>query len=217
MSMNEQRPPVAPGEPAPFFALPAVPGPGTVSLDDYRGSNGLLLTLLVGLWCPFCRREIVRLGALDDKLKALGVQTLSVIATDAQNAQLYFKFRPTKLKLASDPLLTTHRAYGVPKPEPTPQMLEAVSALRINPNGELPEPLPVQQAADALAKLDGYQPNTTDQQDVERQWPQLKGQFLIDRDGIVRWSYIECQNGLASLGEMPSEDTILEAARTLAH
>ena len=32
----------------------------------------------------------------------------------------------------------------------------------------------------------------TDQADMERQWPQLKGQFLIDRDGIVRWANIEC-------------------------
>ena len=27
---------------------------------------------------------------------------------------------------------------------------------------------------------------------MQRQWPQLKGQFLIDRDGIVRWANIEC-------------------------
>ena len=35
-------PPVAPGEAAPDFALPAVAGPGTVSLADYRGRSPLL-------------------------------------------------------------------------------------------------------------------------------------------------------------------------------
>ena len=31
----------------------------------------------------------------------------------------------------------------------------------------------------------------------ERQFPQLKGQFLVDRDGIVRWANIECSEGIA--------------------
>jgi len=58
----------------------------------------------------------------------------------------------------------------------------------------------------------------TDQADVERQWPQLKGQFLIDRDGIVRWVDIECaHDGLAGIGKLPSTQTILEAARAIAH
>ena len=48
------------------------------------------------------------------------------------------------------------------------------------------------EAAEAVGKLDGYAGNETDQADMERQWPQLKGQFLIDRDGIVRWANIEC-------------------------
>ena len=51
---------------------------------------------------------------------------------------------------------------------------------------------------------------------IERQWPQLKGQFLIDRDGIVRWSYIECgTEGLAGIGKLPSAGEILAAARSL--
>jgi len=53
---------------------------------------------------------------------------------------------------------------------------------------------------------------------MDRQWPQLKGQFLIDRDGIVRWANIECaKDGLAGLGKDPTEETILSAARALPH
>ena len=109
-SMN---PPVAPGEAAPDFALPAVAGPGTVSLADYRGRAPLFLALMVGLWCPFCRRQLVQIGKFEVKLKALGVESLVVVATDPENARLYFKFRPTRLRLASDPALSTHRAYRV--------------------------------------------------------------------------------------------------------
>ena len=50
---------------------------------------------------------------------------------------------------------------------------------------------------------------------MERQWPQLKGQFLIDRDGIVRWANIECAEGLAGMGKSPSVDEILTVARAL--
>jgi hypothetical protein len=58
----------------------------------------------------------------------------------------------------------------------------------------------------------------TDQADMARQWPQLKGQFLIDRDGIVRWANIECaKEGLAGLGKFPPEETLLSAAQALPH
>ena len=67
-----------------------------------------------------------------------------------------------------------------------------------------------------MAKADGYTENDTDKADMERQWPQLKGQFLIDRDGIVRWAHIECATeGPAGMGKLPSADEIMAAARML--
>jgi peroxiredoxin len=216
MIITEICPTVSPGEPAPNFALPAVDGTGTVSLEDYRGKSPLFLSLFVGLWCPFCRRAIAHLATTEPVLKASGVETLGIVATPPENACLYFKFRPTRLRLASDPELTTHRAYGVPKPVSTPEFMKALEIIRINPDGMFPEPLPITQAAAAIAKLDGYLENETDRGEMERQWPQLKGQFLIDRDGIVHWANIECATeGLAGVGKFPSVDEILTAARTL--
>lgn len=206
--------PLAPGEAAPDFALPAVAGSETVSLADYRGRSPLFLALMLGLWCPFCRRQLAQLGNFEGKLKALGVKSLAVVATEPENARLYFKFRPTRVRLASDPDLSTHRAYGVPKPEPTPELMHALETTRVNPTGELPEPLPVMEAAKALHELDGYAVTPADQLDGERQWPQLKGLFLIDLDGIVRWVDIECgHEGMAGIGKFPSEAAILGAAR----
>lgn len=210
--------PLAPGDPAPYFELPAVAGSDTVSLADYTGRSPLFLALMVGLWCPFCRRQLVRLGAFEDKLKALGVESLAVVATEPENARRYFKFRPTRLRLAADPELSIHRAYGVPKPEPTPEMIEALETIRVNPFGDLPEPLPISEAAKILGELDGYANTPTDQSEVERQWPQLKALFMIDRDGIVRWVDIECSSeGLAGIGKLASEDEILGAARACLH
>lgn len=214
MNPSSPQAPVAPGDPAPDFALPGVADAGIVSLADYRGRSALFLVLMVGLWCPFCRRQIVQLGSLNGGLLDLGVQSLVVVATDPENARLYFRYRPTPMRLASDPGLATHRAYGVPKPVPTPQLLAEVDALRIDPFGDLPAPQPVKQLADELTARDGYAMTAADQRDVEHQWPQLKAFYLIDREGIVRWAHVECaEEGLPGLGKTPSADRIYAAAR----
>jgi peroxiredoxin len=216
MTSAASRPPVSPGEPAPDFILPAVDREATVSLADYHGRSPLFLALFIGLWCPFCRRSIAQMGATEDKLKALGVETLGVVATTPENARLYFKFRPTRLRLGADPELSTHHAYGLPKPAATPELMQALGSTLINPTGELPAPLPIPQAAMAVAKLDGYAGSQIDRADQERQWPQLKGQFLIDSDGIVRWANIECATeGFAGVGKFPSAEEVLAAARSL--
>ncbi len=208
--------PIQPGDQAPDFTLAAADRDGTVSLGEYRGKSPLMLAIFVGLWCPFCRRSIAQMGTAEGQLRAAGVECLGVVASTPANARLYFKYRPTRLRLAADPELITHRAFGLPKPAPTPQLMEALGTLRINPTGELPEPVPVQEAAMAIAARDGYAPNATDDAEMATQWPQLKGQFLIDRDGIVRWANIECgSDGLAGLGKFPTVDEMLAAARAL--
>ena len=212
MNTTDLRAPVLPGEPAPDFILPAVDGAGTVSLADYRGKSSVFLALFIGLWCPFCRRAIAKMAATEPELKALGVETLAVVATPPENARLYFKFRPCSLRVAADPELCTHRAYGVPKPDPTPEFTTALEATRINPEGEFAEPLPIPDAAALVDKFDGYTQNETDRADLGRQWPQMKGQFLIDRDGVVRWANIE---SLVGIGKFPSADAILAAAQAL--
>jgi peroxiredoxin len=216
MTTAESRPPVSLGEPAPNFTLAAVDRDETISLGDYRGRSPVFLALFIGLWCPFCRRSIVQMGAMESKLKAAGVETLGVVATTPDNARLYFKYRPTRLRLAADPELMTHRAYGLPRPASTPELMQALDTIRINPTGEFPEPLPISAAAATIAKMDGYVESQTDRADLERQWPQLKGQFLIDRDGIVRWANVECATeGLAGIGKFPSAEEILAAAHDL--
>ena len=216
MAAIESRPPLQPGEPAPDFTLPAVEREGTVSLADFRGRRPLLLALFRGVYCPFCRRAIAQMGITREKLQAVGVESLGIVATKPEHARLFFRFRPTRLPLAADPELRTHRAYGVPKPDVTPELMRDLQSVRINPTGELAAPMPILEANDALNRLDGFEPTETDRDDSQRVFPQLKGQFLIDRDGIVRWVNIEgATEGLAGIGKFPTDEELLAAARAL--
>jgi hypothetical protein len=95
--------------------------------------------------------------------------------------------------------------------------MKGMETTRINPDGVFPQALPIMEAAMTLSKADGYVENSTDKAEMDRQWPQLKGQFLIDRDGIVRWANVECATeGPAGVGKFPSVDEILTAARALS-
>lgn len=216
MATPERRPPLQPGEQAPDFTLPAVEREGTVSLADFRGRRPLLLALFRGVYCPFCRRAIAQMGITREKLQAVGVESLGIVATKPERARLFFRFRPTRLPLAADPELITHRSYGLPKPPVTPELMRDLQSVRINPTGELAAPMPILEANDALNRLDGFEPTETDRDDSQRVFPQLKGQFLIDRDGIVRWVNIEgATEGLAGIGKFPTDEELLAAARAL--
>lgn len=216
MTTIDARQPLQPGEQAPDFTLPAVERDGTVSLTDYRGRSPLLLAIFRGVYCPFCRRAIAQMGLTREKLKAVGVEALGIVATKPEHARLFFRMRPTGLPLAADPDLATHRSYGLPKPEVTPELMQAMQTVRVNPTGELREPLPIAEVIPALDRLHGFEPTETDREDGQRQFPQLKGQFLIDRDGVVRWANSECaREGLPGLGKFPTDEEILAAAPSL--
>jgi peroxiredoxin len=204
------------GKPAPDFTLKAVHRAADISLADYRGKSHLLLAIFIGLYCPFCRRNIAQLGGTQEKLRDMDVETLCVVATELDNARLYFKYRPARVALAADPELTTHRAFGLPRKEVTDALMEDYKSLPINPTGELPAARPLAELGPLLDRADGFQRSAADLRDIERQWPQTKGQFLIDRDGIVRWANVEAPSaGIAQVGKFPSDEELLAAARCL--
>jgi peroxiredoxin len=205
-----------PGEPAPDFTLPAIHRDGQISLADYKGRSPLLLALFRGLYCPFCRRAIAQLALTEDKLKTLGVETLAVVASPADRARLYFRYRPTRLALVSDPELATFRAFQVPKPEATPQLMADLQAVRTDVGGELPEPMPIFNAVKALDEKDRFESTPTDTEESKRQFPQLVAEFLMDRAGIIRWVNIEgAREGVAGIGKFPTDEEFLAAAATL--
>ena len=123
--------------------------------------------------------------------------------------------------LAADPDLVTHRAYGVPQPALTPDILEAVASRHVDLARELRIPATdLTGIKSALCERDSFEPVAAEQIDrrdwSERHGGQMIGQFLVDREGIVRWVNIEgAKEGLASLEKFPTDEEFLLAARKL--
>jgi hypothetical protein len=73
------------------------------------------------------------------------------------------------------------------------------------------------EAANVLDEKDRYEWTPQDDEESERQFPTLLGQFLVDRDGIIRWVNIEgARKGLADMGDFPRDEEFLAAARSLS-
>jgi peroxiredoxin len=223
MVAEESTTPLRPGDSAPQFELPRADQEGTVSLEDYRG-RPLLLTLMRGVQCPFCRRNIAMLGRVAPALRAVGVETLAIVGTTTERARLYFSYRPASIPLAADPDLATHRRYGIPCYPITPELLDQLRTVRVDPFRELPEAVPFLgpggvEIHDVFDRLDNFVPTEVDQRDRTRQFResmQVCGQYMLDSHGIVRWAHVEgASGGLATSGIFPNEATLVSVARSL--
>jgi peroxiredoxin len=211
------RKPIRPGDPAPDLSLPLIAEDRVVSLADYRGRRALFLAIERGLFCPFCRRHIAHLGLTRGKLDALGVDVLTVVGTRLDRARTYVAGRPMPVPMAADPMHQAHRAFGLPRFAFTPETDARMSDARIDPFGDLPAPRRMKDLAGELERADPpYEWTAADQQAFDAGQLVLTGQFLVDRDGIVRWANVEGgRDGLAGLAGFPSEKEILSAARTI--
>jgi len=187
--------PLGPGDVAPDFALPAADGDHTLRLADYRARGPVLLTVMRGLYCPFCRRHLTQLGELSGRLGAAGVAVLGIVVAPVDRARLYFRFRPARFPIAVDPNRSTHRAYGLPAFERTPEVGQAVeSAAR-----EFARALNIRTTSDRVANevnFDGFVPAASDIAEKQASL-QMSGHFLVDRDGVIRWAYVEEPTSLA--------------------
>ena len=156
------------------------------------------------------------LGGTAGKLDKIGVQTLAIVASDVNRARLYFRYRPTRCLVGADPGLATHRAYGVPKAPISPEVFAAIESVATDLARELRVPVTEGKAREAISRLDGFETTEGDMADFERHQVQYTAQFLVDRDGIVRWANIECaREGLAGIDRFPTDEELLEAARAL--
>jgi hypothetical protein len=158
----------------------------------------------------------VQLQTTAEKLRQAGVETLGIVGSAVERVRFYLRFRPVRCALGADPELATHRAYGLPQGPLTPEVWGAVESASKTLARALGVEVSNSSARDVINRLDGFETSDSERREVERHQTQFTGQFLLDRDGIVRWSNIECaREGLAGIDKFPSDEEVLAAARML--
>jgi peroxiredoxin len=225
MSENHVDRPLQPGDRAPNIVLDAITRQGQVALEDFRGHSPILVGLFRGLHCPFCRRHIAAQAQLDTALREKGVESLTVVNTPIERARLYFRYHPLpNLLAASDPERVSHRAFGLPNLEftenetewPHKVGMDVVRNMQVEIPGELSGPMNRLAAFDYLNNKDGYEITEADQRMLATAHGQLFGQFLLDREGIVRWSFTEVPEGGQRMFGAPSPQELMSAASQVA-
>ena len=213
MSTSSVDRPLQPGDQVPNIVLDAISRDGKIALDDFRGRSPLLIGMFRGLHCPFCRRHVAAMAQLKPALREKGVECLAVVITPVERARLYFRYHPAPdLLAASDPKRASHRAFGLRE-----LGMDTVMAIRVHLPGELPEPMDVMAMDEFLNKKEGYEITDADQQAMASSQGQLVGQFLIDRRGIVRWSYTEVLEEGLNTFRAPNPEELMSAASQVAH
>ena len=217
--------PLQAGDRAPDFELPAVNREGKVSLADYRGKSPVFVVLVRGLHCAFCRSHLAKLSATQEKLAREGVATVAVVNTQPERARQYFQYRPTRVLLAADPDVQTHRAFGLPEFEVLPDSTDpgelrwpqtyTFAELMKTPLSidELPGRTTLIDANAALDSKEGFEPRPADEESAVKHGAQLAGQFMIDAGGTIRWSFIEALDSPTQVGYWPSDEEVVAAAR----
>ena len=217
--------PLQPGDRAPNVVLDAITQEGKIALDDFRGQRPVLVGLFRGLHCAFCRRHIAAQARLDPELRERGVESLTVVNTPIERARLYFRYHPMpNLLAASDPERASHRAFGLPNLEftenetnwPYKVAMAAAQDLRVDIPGELPGPMDPMAAAAILERKDPYELTEADEQMMATGHGQLVGQFLLDRQGIVRWSFTEVPEGGRYMFGAPNPKELMSAVSQVA-
>lgn len=217
--------PLQRGDRAPNIVVDAISREGKIALDDFRGRSPLLIGLFRGLHCPFCRRHVAAMARLNPALKEKGVECLAVVKTPVERARLYFRYHPLPdLLSASDPEGASHRAFGLPILELTENETEwphklgndVVMTMRVDLPGELPEPMNPAAAGNFLGEKDGYEIAEADRQIMIAGHMPLIGEFLLDREGVVRWSFTEAEEGGQNVCQAPNPEELMSAASKVA-
>ena len=159
------------------------------------------------------------MGGTRAKLEAVGIEALGITEDRAEPVRRYYRIRPSKVRLATDPERAVHRSYGVPMPPYAGAYTELRESTWINPTGELPEPMPIPAAMKRLDEIDGLAeiPEAKAVMDAfaKRDHAMHVGHFLVDRSGVVRWTWVESPSpgDVTQYGRLPTDDEILTAVR----
>jgi peroxiredoxin len=180
------------GQRPPTFRLPAGHG-GEVSLDDYRGRN-VIVWFTKGMGCAFCRTQMSQLARGYPRLRAADAEILQVTPTKPERARFYASHFPIPFPYLCDPNYRVHREWGLAIRShslPWYAKLLYVSSKMPSPTAEIGNP------KTTLAEV----PSLLHDSDM--------GFFVLDRDGVVRYTRTTPYATEQGMNEIPSVDEVL--------
>ena len=181
---------LGPGDRAPDFVLPAADVDGTVALAEYLRRGPVLLIMLRGLYCPFCRRSVSLLRPTCEALRTAGIALLGLVIASPNRSRQYFRYFPPCFPMAAAPDRAIHRAYGLPEMIRTPQFREETERNAAEVLRELGGQAAPGQAGAAFSAFDGFEMTPEDVSEWQRPL-QGVGNFLIGQDGVIRWAHCD--------------------------
>ena len=114
--------------------------------------------------------------------------TASTLATATNSRGVTNGFHLVIDALKQNGFDTIYGVPGIPVTEELGQALDEIALRFAREHGLAATPGTAHRDINAI---DGYQPTAEDQAEFDRHQAQLTAQFLIDRQGVVRWSNVE--------------------------
>jgi peroxiredoxin len=174
-----------------------------VVLAEYLHRAPVLLTMLRGLYCPFCRRHISLLRPTCETLRDGGITLLGLVIASPERSRQYFRHFPPCFPMAAAPDRAIHRAYGLAEVVRTSELRQRAERRAAEVLQEQGLQAPPGQAASIFAASDGFEMTTEDETEWRRPL-QVVGHFLIRRDGLIRWARVE-----TALTALPQTEELL--------
>ncbi|MBI3914674.1 MAG: AhpC/TSA family protein [Chloroflexi bacterium] len=184
------------GQPAPPIALPALQGQ-TVSLEQYRGKQTLIVWFSRGFACPFCRQHMARLQLGYSQFQARGAEILQITPSPLERARVYFAGHHLVFPYLCDSTLRVYKEYGLAdRGFPQAFALDLLSVTR----GVLTESrAQIRASAGDLLGRD-----FVDRAIYHSTVAYEQGVFIVDKQGIIR--YVSVQG---PVGDIPGNEALL--------
>jgi peroxiredoxin len=150
------------GARAPSFALPGARG-GVVQLDQILAEGPAVVSFYRGAWCPFCNLQLRAYQAILPQIQALGATLVAISPQTPDNSLSTVEKAELSFPVLSDAHNDVARAYGL-----------------------------VFKLSDGLKALQTMFGNEPPKFNGDESWElPVPGTFVIDRGGIVRFSFVD--------------------------
>jgi peroxiredoxin len=184
---------IAVGQPAPPFRLPSAQG-SEIGPEDYRGRKNVIVWFTKGMGCPFCRAQMSQLARGYADFQKLDAEILEVSVSSPKRARLYAQKFRIPFPYLCDPDFRVRREWGLERREHGLVFLarNLVSGMRAE--------RPANDWGNWGPPLDEMK-NVLGDDDM--------GFFVIDKQGVVRYSLAGSYGAESGTRAIPSNDEIV--------